>query len=385
MATAADRGSDLSQVSQRLTWLDEERRRDRAELARLAQEASQSVLVLRDQAAKLREMMDRINSLETSLARVTRVEDSVTLARSELVQAREFNVRTQDEIRREAKERQTQAEQSARTWAEISARLEAFNRSGDDLAARLHVVETRERDTAGRVAQAANQLFRLEAANSEAAEEPKRIMARLDGLVSELAQLRKTLATAQEESSKMHVEQTANLSEDKEALALLQRRVADHIDGAAVIEARVERMEDNYYTATQLHARLDSLESQLNVLQNAAQGFQATEDERWGKQMPELLQLVEEAAETSRQNAVTLQDVLGALQAQKEELRALDVDLGKERLYNEELAGGLRRLIEEDNQTRLLDAQRMVQGLRKLAQVQEARMGKEPQEPVDGQ
>jgi DNA repair exonuclease SbcCD ATPase subunit len=148
---ASEKPMDMAAATQRIAWLDEERRRDHAELARLAQEMASALTVLKEQSVKMRETGDRIDAVETVLTRIPRLEDAITAARSEMLPLRDADIHLQDELQRQAKDRQSQADQSARVLGDLNARLETLSKSVDGLANRIQIVDSQRKDQAERI------------------------------------------------------------------------------------------------------------------------------------------------------------------------------------------------------------------------------------------
>ena len=76
---------DLTQLSQMVTWLDEEHRRDRAEIARLQQriEAQSSDII--EQARRIQELEGRLAGTTAQLTRFNQVDQAITNTKNELV------------------------------------------------------------------------------------------------------------------------------------------------------------------------------------------------------------------------------------------------------------------------------------------------------------
>lgn len=76
---------DLTQLAQMVTWLDEEHRRDRAEIARLQQriEAQSSDIV--EQARRIQELEGRLAGTQAQLSRFNQVEQAIQNTKTELV------------------------------------------------------------------------------------------------------------------------------------------------------------------------------------------------------------------------------------------------------------------------------------------------------------
>ena len=95
---------DLAQLAQMVNWLDEEHRRDRAEIARLQQriEAQSSDII--EQARRIQELEGRLAATTAHLGRFSQVEQAIQNAKTELValveRGDESRVQAQREIER---------------------------------------------------------------------------------------------------------------------------------------------------------------------------------------------------------------------------------------------------------------------------------------------
>ena len=472
MTIASEKPMDMAAATQRIAWLDEERRRDHAELARLSQEMASALSVLKDQSVKMRETGDRLNAVETGLTRIPRLEDAIGAARSELLPLRDTDIHLQDEIQRQAKDRQAQADQSARIWGDVNTRLETLSKSVDGLANRIHVLdtqrndqaerviemaarmdglikaadnltgrihlletrerersshegvipaqiaglvaaadslggriqlletrererssqegasqtqigglveaadslggrihllETREQDRSNREETVAVQIARLDVNQSQAVEDVKRSVARVESVMTDILQLRHEIVLAQQEESKKHKDDSGIVADLREAHFILQRRVDAIADLDKPLLVRIQALEDAVPQTTDLSQRLLLMEELMNVVQATYKSLQEVEDTHWNTVMPVIQREAEEANNTSQSNAATVQELVAASQLLKETVRELQVNLVAEHSFSEDLAGALRGLIEEDLQTRLATTQKQLQTLRRLA------------------
>jgi chromosome segregation ATPase len=399
---APDKPMDLMQASQRIAWLDEERRRDHAELTRLAQDVAATLSAIKDQTSKIRDAGDRLNALEASLIRLPRLEDAITQTRSELPPLRDVDLRLEDTLQRQAKDHQAQADQSARQWSEINGRLEALGRAIDSLGhritsldtqkaehaqrltdlavridatakaaealtARLQLVEAREHDVAARESTVRAQIARLETTQVQSVEEVRRSLSRVETLASEIQQIRREVIAAQQGEAERRKADVAVISEQREAIASIQRRAEQAVESTVPIVSRVEHLETYPSQISELQKRSNMLDEQVVLLQSTYKGLQAVEDKHWGADIPEIQNLVEEAHAVSQKNAATVQELVAANQALKEAVRELKLSLAAEHQYGDDLATALRGLIEEDVQTRLVMAQKQLQNIRRMA------------------
>jgi chromosome segregation ATPase len=406
--TPTDKPMDLAQATQRITWLDEERRHDHAETARLAQEVAGMVAIIKDQAVKIRETGDRLNAIEGALGRVARLEDTITQTRSELPPLRDADLRLQEDARRQGKDREVQADPAARQVAEINARLERLDRAiqgaanrlvscdmqtrqqaerladlgtrfdkvsktVDETIGRLQLMETRDKDSVNRETAVRAQAARLEASQAQALEEVKRSLARVEILAGDIQQIRRDMTTALKEETQQRQNDVAPIAEQKLVIADIDRRVEDLSESVVPLTARVEQVEEIAGRYAEALQRMGAIEENLSFLQSMYKSLQEVEDQHWNTDMPMIQHTVDESSARSQTNFATNQELVAASQALKEDVRQLRVDLQAEHTYGDSLAAALRGVIEEDIQNRLVVAHKQLQSIRRMAQ-----------EPVEG-
>jgi DNA repair exonuclease SbcCD ATPase subunit len=76
---------DLTQLAQMVTWLDEEHRRDRAEIARLQQRIEAQSADIIEQARRIQELEGRLAGTQAQLTRFNQVEQAIQNTKTELV------------------------------------------------------------------------------------------------------------------------------------------------------------------------------------------------------------------------------------------------------------------------------------------------------------
>jgi chromosome segregation ATPase len=76
---------DLTQLAQMVTWLDEEHRRDRAEIARLQQRIEAQSADVVEQARRIQELEGRLAATQSQLTRFNQLEQSIQNTKTELV------------------------------------------------------------------------------------------------------------------------------------------------------------------------------------------------------------------------------------------------------------------------------------------------------------
>ena len=128
---------DLNQATQMLTWLDEERRQDKVELARLQEQ-------VRSQAGEIAEQTKRIQGLEGELAgtqvhlnKIGKLDDFLQQFKDEIVLLVEKHDQQHREVEKEARRlRQLEREGQSKALAEIRKELQKLNRLEQELQLR---------------------------------------------------------------------------------------------------------------------------------------------------------------------------------------------------------------------------------------------------------
>ena len=128
---------NLSQATQMLTWLDEERRRDKAELAKLQQRVESQTAEIAEQARSIQELEGSLARTRAQLTKFSQLEKAIEQLRTELVLLVEQN----EERRRKAEldaERVRQLERGSqtRTLGEIRKELQKLPRYEEELQLR---------------------------------------------------------------------------------------------------------------------------------------------------------------------------------------------------------------------------------------------------------
>jgi len=128
---------DLGQLTQVTTWLDEEHRRDKAELTRLQQKLESQDAELQDQALVIKDLEGRVANMQTRMLQFTQLENALEQLKSEVVQ-----MLTQAEERRQQEGRETERVRSierdnvAKALNEIRRELQRLPRVDEELALR---------------------------------------------------------------------------------------------------------------------------------------------------------------------------------------------------------------------------------------------------------
>ena len=76
---------DTTQLAQMVTWLDEQHRRDRAEIAKLQQRIESQTNEIQEQARRLKDLEAQVTATQGQLGRFAQIEQSLQNMRNELV------------------------------------------------------------------------------------------------------------------------------------------------------------------------------------------------------------------------------------------------------------------------------------------------------------
>ncbi len=125
---------ELAQVSQRLSFLDTERRKDRELIATLLERLEAQTGKLEAQSRQIQELEGLLASARAELTRFTQVERAMEQLRQELTLLLEANEEKRDKAYRElSRLRQVEQETMARQLGEVRKGLETISRHGEEL------------------------------------------------------------------------------------------------------------------------------------------------------------------------------------------------------------------------------------------------------------
>lgn len=128
---------EQTQVTQMLTWLDEERRRDKAELARLQQRVESQTAEIAEQARRIQELEGRLTSTRAQLTKFTQLEKALDQLRAELVLLIEQNEDRRRKAELDAERvRQVERDSQVRVLGEIKKELQKLPRYEEELQLR---------------------------------------------------------------------------------------------------------------------------------------------------------------------------------------------------------------------------------------------------------
>ena len=128
---------DIDQLTQMVTWLDEEHRRERGEVAKLQQRIESQATEIVEQARRVQELEGQLASTQAQLVRFNQVDQALQQLKNELV----LMLQRQDEqhskdLRETERLRAGEREAAARNIAEVRKELPRFSRIEEELQQR---------------------------------------------------------------------------------------------------------------------------------------------------------------------------------------------------------------------------------------------------------
>ncbi|MFB0537538.1 MAG: hypothetical protein ACETWR_21440 [Anaerolineae bacterium] len=128
---------DLNQATQMLTWLDEERRQDKAELARLQEQVRSQAKEIAEQAKRIQELEGRLAGAQTHLSKIDRLDEFLQQFKYEIMLLLEKHDQQRQEVEKDATRlRQVEREGQSKALAEIRKELQKVSRHEAELKLR---------------------------------------------------------------------------------------------------------------------------------------------------------------------------------------------------------------------------------------------------------
>jgi chromosome segregation ATPase len=323
---------ELNQVAKRVTWLDEERRRDKDEIARLQSQLDAQAEEMRDQTRHMQELEGRLASIQAQLTALPVLERALQQFKDEIVLMveRQENQR-QEEARDAARVRLIEQDKQSKQSSEIRKELQQLSRLQEELDLRRaedqrlgsavidlqhkveeldqtletrlrnipYLEEQRTRD-ARRVAQlqeeATNLLKRLEAQGSrvqileEIARRNEHRLKEIKDSEADRAQQRREFIDAVQRAEQARERQ---MFEWRETMEALQQRMDESAE-------QMRRFHEQYLASKRTLEDMEKLEERLNrgygemsELQRLVEArqktkleeWQAEDEKRWKKQL----------------------------------------------------------------------------------------------------
>jgi chromosome segregation ATPase len=310
---------DLTQLSQMVTWLDEEHRRDRDELAQLDQRLQTLGIEKQEQARRIQDLESRLASVAAQLTRFTQIEQALQQLKSEVVVMLDKQTEARLQAEREAERaRLSDREVLARGIAELRKELSRLSRIEEELIAlkaedqRLNEALISVRQAAASISNALDERTRsLPYIMEQRAQDNKRIaqlqaehvelLKRLDTLAGRLPALEEAVPRLERELQKiaplwdqMRSEQQTFMEAQRVADAERTRQMAQWEDEfeqqRQLLEKQVVRMREfaaQYDAAGRALKALEEFQAQISREQRQVAELQRLAEERQRKELAE--------------------------------------------------------------------------------------------------
>lgn len=302
---------DVTQLAQMVNWLDEEHRRDRAEIARLQQRVEAQAAESIEQARRIQELEGRLANTQSHLSRFTQVESAIQNTKSEVITVVERSNEARVQFQRDfERTRLSDREALSREISEVRRELPRFNRLEEALDVRVvednrlselimgvrnqigglaKEIEERTRQIPFLAEQRTSDTKRIAQLQQETVELFKRTEAYTgrQGVLEE--EVRKVAAQA--EKVPPQVDDLRN--QQVEFMERMRSMVADR---EQVINRWQEIIEEQKTVVTQAHQRVQNFAQQIDIARRSVQEIQEFKDMllREQGQVQELQRLAEE-------------------------------------------------------------------------------------------
>jgi DNA repair exonuclease SbcCD ATPase subunit len=265
---------DVNHIAKRVSWLDEERRRDKDEIARLQSILDAQAEDVRDQARHIQELERRLASVQTQFATVSAVDRALQQFKDEIVL---FVERQEEQLQEKARD-----------------------------AARLQLIEQdRQAKQFGEIHKDLQRLPRLEEEMNLRRAEDQRLGGEVIDLQHKLEELDQTLETRLRNVTYLEEQRTR----DARRVAQLQEETTDLLKRQEAQGSRVQSLEEVARRNEHRLGEMDASEAEharqrREFAESLQRGEQAREQQmfRWRETMESLQQRMDKAAEQMRRH-----------------------------------------------------------------------------------
>jgi hypothetical protein len=308
---------DVSQLTQMTAWLDEEHRRDKAELVRLQQRVGSQESELQDQARLIQDLEGRVAGLQAQLLKFTQLDAALQQLKEEVIQMfAQADERRQQEGRELERVRAIERDNLSKAMNEVRRDLQRLSRIDEEVA--LRKAEQRR---------VSDSLLTLQQQLGALSQEVENKMRSLPFLEDGRQQDAKRIARLQQESL--------------EAL----KRLEQH-------NSRLQRIEDVMQRQERDTGELKGLVSQLRTTQREFIDGQLLEMEQHKRHMAEWVETMEVQVKKVDDFGVRLQEFADAFQEDRQVIAG--IERFQERISREQTqVAELQRLAEERQKRQL--------------------------------
>jgi hypothetical protein len=308
---------DLNQATQMLNWLDEERRQDKVELARLQEQVRSQAGEIAEQAKRVQELEGKLAGTQVHLGRIERLDDFLQQFKDEIV----LLVEKYDQQRRQAEKearhlRQMDRENQSKVLAGIKKELPKLGRLEEEL--QLRRVEDK------RLGEAVLNIQQELADVAKASELPAR---KITYLETQREQNAKRIVELQEETSQLLTRteaQVRKLELLEDSVRRLESQTPDWQGfQSALKQEQMRLIETQQLNEQQRQRQMESWAEELNEHRQKMEGYTAqmrrfTELYEENKKALEALEKFEQGLKRTQSELMELQHL--AEQRQKEHL-----------------------------------------------------------------
>jgi len=302
---------DLTQLSQMVTWLDEEHRRDRDELAKLDQRLQSMTIENQEQARRIQELEGRLANTQAQLTRFTQIEQSLQQLKNEVVVMLHRETESRSQFEHEAERaRSAERETFARAIAEIRKELPRFARIEEELVAR----------------QAEDQ--------------------RLGEMVLAQRQTINTVGKDLDERTRTLPYMVEQRAQDNKRIAQVQAEVVELLKRTDVVPGKLAMLEERQQRLDLQIQRIQPVPDQLRREQQAFVEAQKLSDAERCRQMDEWAEAFAQQRKTIEQQSLKMREFAAVSEAAQRAIKALE-EFQAGLLRDQKQLSELQRLAEE--------------------------------------
>lgn len=375
---------DLTQLSQMVSWLDEEHRRDREEFAKLDQHLQSMLVERQEQARRIQELESRLASTQAQLTRFTQIEQALQQLKTEVIVLLDKQAEAQLHSERDAERaRLSDREALNRGIAEVRKELPRIVHLEQELVAR-HAEEQRLGEAVLALRQAINnvskdldertrslpymaeqrsqdnkRIAQVQAENVEFLKRAEAAASRLPPIEERLQRLERELQRIQPIPDQLRDDQTIFIEAQKLVDAERTRQMAaweqEFAKQGSLIEkqsVRLHEFEARYEAAgraikvlEEFREQIVSGQKQVSELQRLAEErqrkelteWQAENEQRWKKETLRWDYVIQEQQKVNQKvldRFPPIEKLLSLLQRETETLWRLQESLGSVQLQN---------------------------------------------------
>lgn len=302
---------DIAQLAQLVNWLDEEHRRDRAEIARLQQRLEAQSADIIEQARRIQELEGRLAGTQAHLQKFGQIEHAIQNTKLELTgmverleeargqglrEAERGRLADREMLSREISEVRKEIPRITRLEEAVDIRLVEDNRLSElimgvrnQIGALAKEIEERTRQIPFLAEQRTSDTKRIAQLQQETVE----LFKRIEAVAGRVPVLEETIRKTAGEIEKLPPSITS-LREDQ--VAFMEKVRSTIVDREQIINRWQENINEQKALVTQAHERVQNFAQQIDVARRAVQEMQEFKDLilREQSQVQELQRLAEE-------------------------------------------------------------------------------------------